>query len=174
VSQLIVPVAELLGQPGEYRDIRISEPLPGVRTALARLSGDPIGADLRAESVIEGILVTGRVEGATILQCSRCLEEFGSHVELRVCELFSAPGREAEEDAYEITGAEIRLEPMLVDAVTLALPLYPLCRDDCWGLCASCGADLNAGPCGCVEEDSDPRWAALDEIRGKLEDRGTA
>jgi uncharacterized protein len=167
-------VAELLGRPGEYRDIRLAEPLEGVRNTLARLSEEPIFGDLRAESVIEGILVTGGVSGSTVVECSRCLKKFDSSVAVDLCELFVAPGHELEgpeaDDTYRVSGTEIRLEPMLRDAITLALPLHPLCRDDCKGLCAQCGADLNEGECSCVEDDTDPRWAPLEKLRARLEE----
>ena len=174
VSSLTMSVAELLGRPGEYRDVRLSEPLGGVRTALARLTEEPISGDLRAESVIEGILVTGTVSGTTIVECARCLTEFDSRAQAELCELFVPPGHDVREsggdDTYRITGTEIALEPMLRDAMTLALPLHPLCRADCKGLCAQCGADLNDGDCGCVEDESDPRWAPLEELRARLEE----
>jgi uncharacterized protein len=167
-------VAELLGRPGEYRDVRLSEPLEGVRTTLARLAEDPISGDLRAESVVEGILITGGVSGATVVQCARCLKEFNSRVDVELCELFVTPGHEVRDsnadDTYRVSGTEIKLEPMLRDAITLALPLHPLCRADCKGLCAHCGTDLNAGECSCVEDETDPRWAPLEKLRARLEE----
>jgi uncharacterized protein len=171
VHKLVMPVAELLGRPGEYRDVSISEPLDGVRGPLARVADDPVTASLRAESVVEGVLVTGPVAAHTILQCARCLREFESDLGLEVCELFVAPSHlsEAEDDSYRVTGTEIHLEPMLRDAVTLALPLHPLCRQDCRGICARCGTDLNTGECSCSEDGVDPRWAELDAVRARLE-----
>ncbi len=165
-----VPIDKIIDRPGEYRDIRVQQELPEVSTALAVLSSDPIDAHLRAESVVEGVLVTGRVHGLARYACARCLEEIVGDVDLNVCEMYVAPGHEAppEEDSYKIEGLEMDLEPMLRDAVALALPLNPLCREDCAGLCARCGKDLNGGPCGCKEEEMDPRWAALSELRDKL------
>jgi uncharacterized protein len=91
-------------------------------------------------------------------------------VTVDVCELFVAPGHEApaEEEVYRVEGLEIDLEPMLRDALTLALPLNPICRSDCKGLCAHCGKNLNEGPCDCTDDDIDPRWAALSELRDRL------
>lgn len=170
-----MPVAELLGSPGAYRDVNISSPLGGVGVELAHLTDDPITVHLRAQSVIEGILVTGRVEGTTELRCARCLTELSSDLGLEVCELFAAPGHaEASDDAYRVSGTEIDLEPMLRDAVALALPLNPLCRRDCRGLCARCGTDLNKASCDCTDDDKDPRWAPLDALRAKLEESSTA
>ena len=105
-----------------------------------------------------------------VFSCARCLQPITTDVELDVCELFLAPGHEAppEEEAYEVQGMDIDLEPMLRDNLTLALPLNPVCREDCAGLCATCGKDLNTGACDCTDEEIDPRWAGLAELRDKL------
>jgi uncharacterized protein len=163
-------VAEILGRPGHYRDVSVRKPLPGVGNRLAHLSDTPIVADLRAESVVEGILITGPLRGLTELECARCLKSFTCPVDVEVCELFAGPGHEAppEEDTYEVHGLEIDLEPMLRDALGLALPLNPVCKEDCRGLCVQCGKDLNLGDCSCTFEEIDPRWAGLSALRDKL------
>ena len=139
---------------------------------MARLAEDrTLVADLRIESVVEGVLVTGPVEGHAELECARCLRPFSSRMAVRVCELFVTPAHDAaaEDDVYRVTGTEIDLEPMLRDAVALALPLNPVCRSDCKGLCARCGKDLNEGACDCKDDDIDPRWAELATLRAQLE-----
>jgi uncharacterized protein len=170
VQELRVSVAEILGYPGEYRDIRLDRPISGVRTALAGVTEAPVHAELRAESVVEGILMTGTVRARTTLSCARCLDEFPSEVRIELCELFAGPGHEpsVEDEAYRVEGKEVDLEPMLRDALTLALPLHPLCREECPGLCARCGRRLDVGSCDCFEEETDPRWAELDALREKL------
>jgi uncharacterized protein len=80
-----------------------------------------------------------------------------------VDELFVTDPEEGE--TYPIAGDHIDLEPMTREAVVLGLPLAPLCRPDCKGLCPTCGAELNRGPCGCPPPATDPRWAALDALR---------
>lgn len=167
----VFSVAEVLGRPGAFRDVRLAGKVPGVHTALARLNDDAVRARLRAESVVEGILLTGTATGSVLLQCARCLRGFSSDITPSLCELFVAPGQEVspDEDVYEVRGAEIDVEPALRDVMTLALPLNPLCREDCKGICARCGTDLNAGSCECVDDDVDPRWAELDALRAKLE-----
>lgn len=164
-------VIDILGRPGEYRDFRIVEPLEGAGTALARLNASPVEADLRAESVVEGILVTGRAGAAVTFECSRCLTEFPSEIGVEVLELFAGPGHEPqpEEDAYEVTGTDVNLEPMLRDALVLSLPLNPICSNDCKGYCAGCGQNLNEGECTCAPDDVDPRWAGLEDLRAKLD-----
>jgi len=170
-SGLRLSVAELIGHPGEFRELSFKRSLPGVGNALARLSEDALEVDLRVETVIEGVLVTGRVEGEASLQCARCLTDLSEPVSLRICELFAAPGHGAddEDDVYRVEVDEIDLDPMLRDALTLALPLNPLCSEECRGLCARCGKDLNTGPCDCTDDDTDPRWGALADLRAKLE-----
>ncbi len=136
---------------------------------LASVGETPVEAHLRADSVVEGILVSGSVDAGARLQCARCLRAFSSGMSVKVCELFAdGPGRPAEEDVYAVDGEVIDLEPMLRDALTLALPLRPLCREACPGLCGSCGQDLNDGSCGCAAEGLDPRWAGLSALRDKL------
>jgi DUF177 domain-containing protein len=173
VHDFTVSVAELLGKPGEYRDITIREPLEGVQSALGRMTADRIHAPLRLESVMEGILVTGRVEAASSLQCARCLIEFPSSLHAEVCELYVVPAAVGADvdDTYKVAGAEVNLEPMLRDALTLALPLRPLCREGCKGICARCGADLNSASCACVEDSTDARWAPLEGLKEKLREQ---
>jgi uncharacterized protein len=164
----IVSVADILGRPGKHKDLEVCTVLAGVGGALARLREDPVEARLRAESVVEGILLTGSVTGTAAVACARCLAERSEAISVEVCELFGTDGRGAEEDAYPVSGTELDLEPMLRDAVALALPLKPVCREECKGLCARCGADLNAGECACAGDDVDPRWAGLAALRERL------
>ncbi len=164
-------MAEILGKPGENRPLHVSESLPDVRVSLTRLEPDAkIAADLRLESVVEGVLATGTASAPAIFECARCLKEFPGVVETEICELFAIPAHfDAEEDSYPVEGDEIDLEPMLRDALTLSLPLNPLCSQDCKGLCAHCGKEMTAEICGCTKETTDPRWAELDALRAKLE-----
>lgn len=173
MQTLTISVAELLGQPGRYRDISVSRPIGNLRTALARLDDAPVRGTFRAESVVEGILVTGKVHGHISAECARCLSQLGSAVEVEVCELFASPGAAiTDDDVYRVSGREIDLEPMLRDSLALALPLNPLCRRDCKGLCAGCGADLNVAECACSDTAPDPRWAPLEALRARLENQG--
>jgi uncharacterized protein len=171
VAGLTIPVAEILGKPGNYRNFRLVEPLDGVATALARLDPPRIDAKLRAEAVMEGILVTGNAGGEGVFTCARCLKEFPTPVQVEVVELFATPERLREEedsDSYPIDGSDIDLEPMLRDVLTLSLPLNPHCADDCTGLCANCGRPLVDGACDCSQEERDPRWAGLDALKDRL------
>jgi uncharacterized protein len=169
VQDLTVSVADILGAPGRYRDIVVDADLPEVHNALARVGGSPVRARLRAESVVEGVLVTGRLDAVASVECARCLAATHEPLALEVCELFAASGSDADPDAYRVAGTDLDLRPMLVDAVALALPLRPLCRAGCRGLCSRCGRNLNTGACDCATEVTDPRWAPLSALRERLE-----
>lgn len=124
--------------------------------------GSPVELDLRLESVVEGVLVTGSATVQLRGECVRCLTEIIRAQEIEVQELFVYPGSDAGEDeASRLTGDKIDLEPLLRDDVVVDLPFQPLCREDCRGLCVECGADLNADPDHQHDDPADSRWAGL-------------
>ena len=127
--------------------------------------GAPVEFDLRTEAVMEGVLVTGTVRAALEGECVRCLEPISEEIEVRFQELFVYDDREVDPDEeLEVSKLQddlVDLEPLLRDAVVLALPFQPLCQDDCPGLCAECGARLADDPDHTHGEPVDPRWAAL-------------
>jgi uncharacterized protein len=95
----------------------------------------------------------GRLHGRVRLECRRCLTELDRPVDAEVDVLFSAdPETSDTPDVYPLptTATQIDLAPVIREELALAVPAYALCRDECAGLCPRCGADLNAGPCGCT------------------------
>lgn len=155
-------VRDLLERPGTSRRLRLREAIPGMRTELAAVPDEePVAMDLLLEGVVEGVYVTGPVEGTLRLSCARCLRPVEQPFRIEVAELFT---REPDEESdYALGDAELDLEPMVRDAVVLAMPFSPLCRPDCLGLCERCGGDRNLGECSCGPR-TDPRWAALDQL----------
>ncbi|HWC31832.1 MAG TPA: DUF177 domain-containing protein [Actinomycetota bacterium] len=158
----LVDVRDLLAAPAATRALKRSEALEGLEGELAR-ADDPIRMELRLESVVEGILVSGRLRGSIRYSCARCLKPGESGFDVEVTELFSQGAAPDDEEAYPVEEGSIDLEPMVRDAVLLGMPFSPLCRPDCLGLCERCGGDRNLGECVCAEE-VDPRWAALDGL----------
>jgi uncharacterized protein len=129
--------------------------------------GSPVELDLRLESVVEGVLVSGTAAVEVRGECVRCLGEVSGQVQVDIQELFVYPGAEPDNDlASRLHGDLIDLEPLLRDEVVLDLPFQPLCRDDCLGLCVECGANVNKDPDHRHETDIDPRWEALRGIEG--------
>lgn len=171
---------ELGRRPGSMRRISRSVPAPadlGV-DVLGVPEGSTLELDLRLESVVEGVLISGTVVAAVAGECVRCLDPVARPLTVDLQELYAYPGRESAghreqaDDLDEIPdevrvldGDLLDLEPAVRDAVVLALPLTPLCREDCPGLCSECGAHLASDP-DHGHEESDPRWAALRELQG--------
>jgi uncharacterized protein len=124
--------------------------------------GAEAAADLELISFEGGIQAEGVVQAPWVGICRRCAEPVTGTLEIAVTERFG--GNETDDDFYPIVDETIDLGPLVRDAVVLELPMAPLCRDDCAGLCPECGANRNEGDCGCVAP-RDPRWANLDALR---------
>ena len=120
--------------------------------------------DLRLESVVEGVLATGRVSGSLVGECVRCLDPVEVEVDADFQELFYYDPQELtaeeREEALAVVEELVDVESLVRDAVMLDLPLQPLCEPDCPGLCPECGAALAEDP-EHSHESVDPRWAAL-------------
>ncbi len=142
---------------------RIAEAPDGIGTDVIGVPpGSPVEMELRLESVVEGVLVTGTAEVSLQGQCARCLEPTTSVEEVDLQELYLYPGKEPDDDeASRLADDLIDLEPLLRDTVVLDLPFTPLCRPDCAGLCPDCGANLNVDPDHRHDDRIDPRWAGL-------------
>ncbi|HEY0473796.1 MAG TPA: YceD family protein [Kribbella sp.] len=163
-SPLVIDTHELARRAGSQREVSFTAPAP------ADLGIDVIGVpeggliqfDLRLESVVEGVLVTGTAAGRLVGECARCLVDIEEDFLADVQELYVYPESEAEPDeASRMEGDLIDLEPALRDQVVLALPFQPLCSDDCPGLCPECGTRLADDPGHKHEDGVDPRWAGL-------------
>ena len=166
----VVNVADLLNRPGARRGERVEGRLAGgpVTVVDSALRTDvPVVVDAVLEWVSDGLLATGTVDGAWEGPCRRCLGDVRGTLHVGFQELFEAAPREGE--TYPLGHHSVDLEPLAREALTLDLPLAPLCTGDCRGLCPTCGADLNRADCGCLPAAADPRWAALDMLRTQPE-----
>jgi uncharacterized protein len=172
-APLVLDTRELGRRPGSQRTLSFTAEAPaelGIEV-LGVPEGSPVHLDLRLEAVMEGVLVTGTAEADLEGECVRCLEPIEDTVRVDLQELFvyddtdNLPSDDEDSDVSRLEGDLLDLEPVLRDAVVLALPFQPLCRDDCPGLCAECGARLADDPGHRHEEAVDPRWAALSAVR---------
>jgi uncharacterized protein len=132
-------------------------------------SGSDLELDLRLEAVMEGVLVSGTARGRLAGECVRCLGDVEQELTVDLQDLYAYPDRtvdvdEEDDDVREIEDEYIDLEPALRDAVVLALPFRPMCRDDCPGLCSECGARLADDPEHHHGEAVDQRWTALQSL----------
>jgi uncharacterized protein len=120
------------------------------------------------------VLVSGTVTAQVRGECGRCLRPIGETLDVSIQELYayehSATDETTDEDEVgRLQGDLIDLEPVLRTAVVLALPNHPLCRDDCPGLCPTCGVPLDELPGDHSHEQLDQRWAALSKLKNQEE-----
>jgi uncharacterized protein len=168
----LVKVTDLVDRPGASRRVDLALPVPdGFDAPLVTLQ-PPVRLEGVLESVVDGILVRGDLRTTVDVECSRCLAPVTEDVEAAVVELFHDPGRVPAEELADLDEGyalapegTIDLDALLRDTLAPALPVQPRCREDCQGLCPTCGADRNEAPCDCHDEPDDPRWAALEGLR---------
>ncbi len=141
---------------------------------------------------IEGLVaVTGVLEGTIVRECVRCLTEFEDPLAFSVraafipepkpaprhpkrvdhrktrAEVVEAEPEEEPDDQYHYQGNQLELAPMLREHVILSAPMQPLCSDDCLGLCARCGNNLNEGSCQCAVEPPIPTFRVVQSMKRK-------
>ncbi|MGC4995010.1 MULTISPECIES: YceD family protein [unclassified Streptomyces] len=185
-NPLVIDTHELGRRPGAMQRLTREVDAPrdlGIEGVVGVPEGAPMELELRLESVMEGVLVTGTARAQAKGECVRCLEPVGLELEADFQEMFSypdaddrgrviaEPGDDAEddEDRQYIEDGLIDLEPLLRDAVVLALPMQPVCQDDCQGLCSECGARLTGDP-DHHHDAVDIRWAALQGLADTMSD----
>lgn len=167
-TPLIINVIELLRWPGTTKNVVASLPIDDLEFNDARVVDVPIEVSLTLESLSNGITVHGTASATWSGQCRRCVKPLIVPMTVEISELYQ---RELEDpDAYAIENDQINLLPMVRENILLAIPLGPLCQPDCPGLCPQCGIDLSEGACDCQISTQDPRWGALDALRGVLDD----
>jgi uncharacterized protein len=141
---------------------------------------------------IEGLVaVTGVLEGTIIRECVRCLKGYEDLLAFSVraafvpepkssprhpkrvdprkarAEVVEAEPEEEPDDQYQYQGNQLELAPMLREHVILSAPMQPLCNNDCLGLCAQCGKNLNEGPCHCAVEPPIPTFRVVQSMKRK-------
>lgn len=163
---LVVGIADLRRQPGTRRHIERQVTLDGLGITTAAVpSGAEIGLDLELETMLPGLVATGTIEVPWEGECRRCLAPVRASTIVEIREIFDP--KPVEGETYPLGEDLVDLEPMVRDAVLLALPLAPLCGPDCLGP----APDLF--PTGVALDDvddeseppADPRWAALGDLQ---------
>ena len=175
-----VNVAQLLKEGiGSTRSYEVAE-VVDLDTA-----GDGGGGLVRGEVTLtrtnRGVLAVGTFDTTVRIDCSRCLSQYGCPLQVKVQEEFfpltdintGAPlSLPDEPDAFTIDEQHILdLSEAIRQGILLVMPMKPLCREDCAGLCPQCGQNLNEKVCGCSSEIIDPRWAGLASVRVRLKEQ---
>lgn len=170
-STLHLEVQELRLHPVKFT-LRLG---PAELAALPEVAGE-LSFVGEARLAGEGMRLRGHLRGEAAPACARCLEPVPTVVE-RDLDLLYQPeaviGESAEVEIHAadtevgfFAGSGLDLADVAREQILLALPMQPLCRADCKGLCPRCGANWNAGPCGCPPV-ADERWNALKSLRPK-------
>lgn len=195
-SPWAVSVAQVASRPGQSKEIDATFPAPsGIGDEIV---GVDEGADVSVvgsfDSIVDGLILNARISAPVHAECTRCLKPIQRDWTVNVTSFFpyedkSAAGKGgkagkngkeeevdiiAGEDEAEDThplldgGAWADLEALLRDTLVEELPLQPLCKPDCKGLCSQCGIDLNENP-DHQHDMTDIRFAALEGLKAKLE-----
>jgi len=141
----------------------------------------PIKIALRAIRIDDMIEFRGEIDTLVRLPCGRCLEEYETPLKSRFDLTYGhqIPGIQEDEELDEVEisaeemgliyfeGETINLQDGIQEQIIMAFPIRALCKENCKGLCSNCGKDLNQGDCGCHQQPSDSRFAALKNLKLK-------
>jgi uncharacterized protein len=170
----VIDTRDIGRRPGSSRHYQRTAALDqelGFEPVVLLPKGRAVDFDVLLESVVEGVLVTGTAAAEFDGECARCLDPLSERVTVEFTELFAYPDSATdtttdEDEVFRLVDDLVDLEPVVRDAIVLALPAAPLCSPDCRGLCPDCGgrwADLGADH---RHERIDPRWAAVQDRFG--------
>jgi len=164
-SELLINAAELLREPGLRKHVSAAVDAAAVDAAHPAIVGD-VGVELDLVSSLDDIVVTGQLDIPWRGVCRRCVRDLELRIPVEVEERYSdSPELVESGDAFPIERGQLDLADLVRDEVLLTAEEERLCRDECAGLCPTCGADLNEGACGCAAPLADDRWSALDQLR---------
>jgi DUF177 domain-containing protein len=162
----IFDLSRLMLSSGEGRRVELEVPVDAFDFGGQRYAvpGEAVATILDVSHTTNGYSLRLRLQAALEGPCMRCLEDAGHELSVDAREIDQPGGGEELSSPY-VDGDELDVKAWARDALALALPVQIVCREDCLGLCAVCGENLNnAGPDHFHEREPDPRWAALREL----------
>ena len=163
-NPLRVNTVEFQRRPGLDRELDITVAFSTFGVEDDRVLPDaPVHVRMKLESLNDGLTVAGTITTDWHGSCRRCAIDVGGQLVADVEERYQE--RVTDPDAFEFDGTQLDLEPMVREVILLEAPSTPLCREDCQGLCPTCGIDLNTATCNCEAAPVDLRWDALDQLR---------
>lgn len=181
---MIFNVAQLLKAPiGTTRQYDVGEPLPATEDNPLT---EPVRGHVKLVRTRRGVLVEASLSTTARLQCSRCLEDAVAPLSLQIEEEFVPtidvntglpvpPLPDDDDSAFKIDEHhQLDITEAVRQYGLLEIPLQPLCRDDCAGLCPTCGKNRNDEGCECEPEAGDPRLAAFRELLDRADDEADA
>ncbi|HEX16499.1 MAG TPA: DUF177 domain-containing protein [Deltaproteobacteria bacterium] len=138
----------------------------------------PVRGKLFLKKRKKGLSVKGSFRCSVFIYCARCLKEFEMPISEEFEGLYLTLKEAPREDEVELSPDDmeigflreeaVEVEEILKERIWLSIPMKPLCKEDCKGLCPTCGKDLNEGECDCPKEAIDPRFAVLKDLKLSL------
>jgi uncharacterized protein len=164
MKPFVVNVANLVHRPARRRAEELSGPTAKLFVTETFVpEGGQLEVSVLLEAVSDGILAVGEAKVNWHAECRRCIRPIIGLSQVEFREMYSENPVEGE--TYPIKHESVDIELVAREAILLDLPLAPLCREECAGLCLTCGSDLNDGPCTCAPAAIDPRWTVLSGLR---------
>ncbi len=166
----VAEIKKAVGESRQYHLKREPQHLKGLDDEIQFIA--PLELILDVTNCGTHLEAKGTVKTVVKLTCGRCLEQFDYPLAADFNEKYvakeAAGGTDQDlRDCITFEGDHINLLPEVMAAIRLALPMRQVCRDDCQGLCAKCGTNLNHSKCDCADEDIDPRMAVLQDLLKK-------
>jgi uncharacterized protein len=141
--------------PFEFEKIKLGDDLE-----LREFSGV-----VQVDRTPQGLLVTGKFSGDTTVDCVRCLKEFNHSLVWEMTELYAFKAKSLSESELLVPDdAQIDLEPLIREYALLEIPISPICKSDCKGLCPVCGQDLNETDCGHRPHEDESPFSVLKKL----------
>jgi uncharacterized protein len=181
LNPFLLNTHELPRRAGEMKEYELDIHAPariGV-PLIAVPEGDIIQADVRLESVTEGVLLSAEIYAVAVGECIRCLDELEVVIDRKIQELYryeptNDKGRKKKrddedldldiEDELQMEGDLLNLQTPIIDAIILTVPVNPLCSEECLGLCPGCGEKWATLPEDHAHEVIDARWLGLENL----------
>jgi uncharacterized protein len=163
LAQLELDLSDL-EEIGSSKEINFQVEIPELKFRSKEiLVPRPLDLDITVYLANESYFVSGKLQGELTLECSRCLEEFAYSIELKI---------EEELEKADIRNIQkVKISDLVKNNIFLAIPIKPLCSQECEGLCPECGQNLNEKQCDCDTETFDPRLADLEKFFDDEDDK---
>ena len=134
---------------------------------------DNFAVDVELKKSHNQIILDSEILLKANFDCDRCSSEYQTELKTKYRMVYLFGEEPVDSDAIDISYLPLETDKIDIskdvrDYALLAIPMKKLCKEDCRGLCAKCGKDLNEGDCNCSTEVIDPRWLPLQELKNKL------
>lgn len=171
---MIIRLSELDHRKGEPLPFQVTLDAADIKSRHQEIRGvTPVQAAGEAAKLGNLYYVNGQMEADVNYVCARCLTPFTQHMHVPFSESFTTDESlvlDEDSDIQLLESEEIELEPLLSEDFLLEIPTFPLCSEECKGLCPTCGVNRNEQPCSCKNERIDPRLAGLADFFQKNEE----